>query len=709
MPVPRSSLSVTLYSPDTHVTCDPTTPETAGIGGGVTARLRLARALVGAGARVTAVLSCRRSAVEEGVEWVRLEERRPIECDVLLASTTGGDLSFAPLRQLDVRARLRVLWVEGFLKPHDIEALAPDVVCVASNFLRQIVVEEWGVALERVFVVYNGLAQESFARASQAGAVRDPFALCFTSHPSKGLDIALDVVRRLREHDPHFHLDVYGGYRLWGGTDDLGLDQPGVRDCGLVGQDELARRLFTYTFGFALQTFPEPFGIAVQELKRAGVIVLASPSGAFSELFLDGHDGFLLGGDPYGEDIRRLVVDRILGLADNPGYAHLVRSNAERTAWSWTTCAATMIAHWSGLLAGDEIPTSTAERSEPAVQCPGCRVPADSFPDGWHCPVCARLYPLVGGVLRFADEARYYGEVPRSEFEKILGAAAGGDWREGAGEELRRHSTFLGKYVLDEGRGLFSLLVDAPENGRALDVGAGLGTVTVGLSRQFAEVVALDNCPQRSAFLLERCRQDGIVNVEAVFADALSLPFQDRQFDLVTLIGALEWAGTWRNEGSPEDVQRSLLADCCRVLRPGGCLAIGIENRFGASYLLGQPDDHTGIVDITHISRSEADIRSMAERGVPYRVRTHGKNDYEKLLATCGFSRVELFAPYPDYRTWDALVPLARSGPGAYYFEAVADGAQETGAARTGIVETVAANLGVLDQLASTYLILAWR
>ncbi len=318
MPAPADALRVTLYSPDTHVTCDPTTPETTGIGGGVTARLRLARALAGAGARVTAVLSCRRSGSEAGVEWVTLEEQRPIECDVLLASTTGGDLSFAPLRKLEVRARLRVLWVEGFLKPHDIEALAPDVVYVASNFLRRVVVEEWGVAVDKVFVVYNGLDQESFAQASLAGAARDPFALCFTSHPSKGLDIALDVLRRLKEREPRFHLDVYGGYRLWGGKEDLDLREPDVRDCGLVGQEELARRLFTYTFGFALQTFPEPFGIAVQELKRAGVIVLASASGAYPELFLDGYDGFLFDGDPYGEETRHQAVDRVLALMITP-------------------------------------------------------------------------------------------------------------------------------------------------------------------------------------------------------------------------------------------------------------------------------------------------------------------------------------------------------------------------------------------------------
>ncbi len=277
------------------------------------------------------------------------------------------------------------------------------------------------------------------------------------------------------------------------------------------------------------------------------------------------------------------------------------------------------------------------------------------------------------------------------------------------GDELRRQSTFLYRYVFDEGRGLFSLLVDAPENGRALDVGAGLGTVAVGLSRHFAEVVALDNCSQRMGFLRERCRQDHVANIRAVFADALVLPFQDGQFDLVTLIGILEWAGTWGDDGRPEDWQLRLLGDCFRVLRPGGGVMIGIENRFGASYLLGQPDDHTGIEDITHLSRREADLKSRAVRGVPYRVRTHGKHDYEKLLGSCGFSRVEFFAPFPDYRTWDALVPLDRSKVGAYFFDVVGKDAQDAGAVRTGIVEGVAANIGILDQLASTYLILAWR
>ena len=48
----------------------------------------------------------------------------------------------------------------------------------------------------------------------------------YFSHPSKGLDAALAVLRILRETESRFKLHIFGGNALWGGKDGV-ISEPG--------------------------------------------------------------------------------------------------------------------------------------------------------------------------------------------------------------------------------------------------------------------------------------------------------------------------------------------------------------------------------------------------------------------------------------------------------------------------------------------------
>ncbi|HEX5728919.1 demethylmenaquinone methyltransferase [Microbacterium sp.] len=103
----------------------------------------------------------------------------------------------------------------------------------------------------------------------------------------------------------------------------------------------------------------------------------------------------------------------------------------------------------------------------------------------------------------------------------------------------------------------------APRRGqRILDLAAGTGASSVSLAKSGAQVVAADFSPGMIAE--GRRRHGGMANLTFVEADATALPFEDDEFDAVTMSFGL------RNVNEPQKALRELL----RVTKPGGRLVV---------------------------------------------------------------------------------------------------------------------------------------
>jgi len=104
--------------------------------------------------------------------------------------------------------------------------------------------------------------------------------------------------------------------------------------------------------------------------------------------------------------------------------------------------------------------------------------------------------------------------------------------------------------------------IDPQPGERILDVAAGTGTSSASLAKSGASVVAADFSP--GMIEVGRKRQAGMPNIVFVEADATKLPFDDEEFDAVTISFGL------RNVNEPKQA----LAEFFRVAKPGGRLVV---------------------------------------------------------------------------------------------------------------------------------------
>ena len=132
-----------------------------------------------------------------------------------------------------------------------------------------------------------------------------------------------------------------------------------------------------------------------------------------------------------------------------------------------------------------------------------------------------------------------------------------------AGNQARRHiSTHRAKSVI-EALGL--------TEGRVLDVGCGPGFSSVLLARRVPRVTALDIDPAKLRIAQRLADLNG-VRIETVEGNASSpLPFPDAHFDGLVSLELIEHIPDWRG----------LVAEMCRVVRPGGRIAISTPGRLG--------------------------------------------------------------------------------------------------------------------------------
>jgi glycosyltransferase involved in cell wall biosynthesis len=386
------SYAICIHCPDTHIQYDGRTPDTKGVGGGITARIRLATHLAALGHSVRVICNCERSSTYRGVTYEPLLGQHSIPEEVVIFTTSGGALDFSSALSLDVKSKIRYAWVHGIKKPKGLDELQFDYLCCTSNFIRYEILTHWKFSENKIFVCYNGVVDSNRPLFNLIRR-RNPYSLLYSGHPSKGLDTAVQITKLLRAVDERFHLHVFGGNQLWGGAELTHPKEDGVIYHGMVGQKKLVLALQTTNISLNLQDVPEAFGISLVEAMINGNIPIASPVGAFPELIRSGYNGFLIKGSHTDPGSHAQAVELILHLVRNPSYAEYIRRQASNIPWNWKNIAKTWEMHWNWLLREPD-QTDTA-----LFPCKACSHPLLSMADGYHCSNCGLYFPIPGNDL----------------------------------------------------------------------------------------------------------------------------------------------------------------------------------------------------------------------------------------------------------------------------------------------------------------------
>ncbi len=294
------------------------------------------------------------------------------------------------------------------------------------------------------------------------------------------------------------------------------------------------------------------------------------------------------------------------------------------------------------------------------LTCPTCRATPEFSASRIHCSACNKDFEIVDGipVLRKNSET-YYGEFPQSDMQTLL-ADARTDLEGTIRQYLRAQDAppRLGEYILGRGRAGWQYLLPLNRQSTVLDLGCGWGTLAWSLAQLCGHVVACDSTLERMQLLNIRKELDKQDNLQLVCAgDTEFLPFPDNAFDGVVVNGVLEWVPGGL-PGDPRAVQVAFLKEVRRVIKPDGCLFLGIENRYAWKTWAMNPDGHTGLRFVPWLPRPLATLYSKLKGKGDYRIYLYGPSQYRNLLAECGFDNTEFLVPSPGYHHPVQMIPF---------------------------------------------------
>lgn len=170
------------------------------------------------------------------------------------------------------------------------------------------------------------------------------------------------------------------------------------------------------------------------------------------------------------------------------------------------------------------------------------------------------------------------------------------------------------------------------ENANVLEIGCGCGAITGILCHKASKVTAVEISPRRAEIAAYKNKDRD--NLRICVGNLNDMNFTDK-FDYVTLIGVLEYAGSFTHTDEP---WKDFLLSCKRFLKPNGKMMIAIENKLGMKYWSGAREDHTG----GYFDGMEGYTTDS--------VRTFSRKELKELLDLAGLSELEWFYPYPDYK-----------------------------------------------------------
>lgn len=210
-------------------------------------------------------------------------------------------------------------------------------------------------------------------------------------------------------------------------------------------------------------------------------------------------------------------------------------------------------------------------------------------------------------------------QYPESEFPKLI---------------LERNSWAILYHLSKVRENIIEWLDFGHGSDTVLEIGAGCGAVTGILAQKAKQVTCVELSKKRST--INAARHSDMDNIEILVGNFQQVEPHLGQYDVVTLIGVLEYAASYIDAKEPF---LEMLKIARKHLAPGGRLVLAIENKLGMKYWAGCPEDHLSVY-----------FKSIEGYGPEDRIRTFSKKELQALFSAAGYQDTDFYYPYPDYK-----------------------------------------------------------
>jgi ubiquinone/menaquinone biosynthesis C-methylase UbiE len=273
----------------------------------------------------------------------------------------------------------------------------------------------------------------------------------------------------------------------------------------------------------------------------------------------------------------------------------------------------------------------------------------------------------------FVKTDKYWGEFSEEEMDKVLLLCKNNDF--GAARKYINNNLRRTDFIFGSARSDFLYMSNVDKSSVCLDIGCGLGIHTFNLAKIAKEVHSCDLSKKRLEFCEARQKSENVNNVTFYHSDIANLPFQKESFDFIVMNGVVEWLGEQNINKDPRMDQVEDLKRVYSLLKKGGVLYVGIENRYAATYL-HNAKDHNRLSYTTFMPRFLANIVTKIKVGKAYRTYTYGTYGYKKLLEDSGFKRVDLefYVAHPGYNLPQYVIDIRDLNAFSFFFKSVISG-----------------------------------
>jgi SAM-dependent methyltransferase len=179
----------------------------------------------------------------------------------------------------------------------------------------------------------------------------------------------------------------------------------------------------------------------------------------------------------------------------------------------------------------------------------------------------------------------------------------------------------------------------------ALDVGCRYGAFTFNLAKELNKVIGID--VDANIIKETKVKAESFKNLEIREESILKTKFKDNQFDLIVLEGVLEWVGCSNPHKSQIECQVQAIQECFRILKTGGLVYVGIENRFYPYHWFKDPHGYTPFTAILPKSISIVLYQHLKNEYYGQNVMSYwGYQKYFKKV----FDKYQILIPLPTYK-----------------------------------------------------------